>query len=60
MDGEKKYATILFSDLRNFTPPTETNDPKLVVKIMNCYFKKMAAAIQTQGGRVPPAPGGKK
>jgi adenylate cyclase len=57
LDGEKKCATILFSDLRNFTPLTESNDPKSVVKIMNSYFKEMAAAIQNQGGHVLPAPG---
>ncbi len=50
LDGEKKYVTILFSDLRDFTPLTESNDPKLVVKMMNSYFKEMSAAIQAQDG----------
>ena len=31
---------------------TESNDPKLVVKIMNSYFKEMAEAIQDHGGLV--------
>ena len=52
LDGEKKEVTVLFSDLRNFTPMTEENDPKLVVKIMNSYFKEMAEAIQDEGGLV--------
>jgi len=52
LDGEKMEVTILFSDLRNFTPMTEQNDPKLVVKIMNAYFKEMAEAIQAQQGLV--------
>lgn len=52
LDGEKKEVTVLFSDLRNFTPMTEENDPKLVVKIMNSYFKEMAEAIQNEGGLV--------
>jgi adenylate cyclase len=52
LDGEKKCVTILFSDLRNFTPLTESHDPKLVVKIMNSYFKEMSAAIQDEGGLV--------
>jgi len=52
LDGERKDVTILFSDLRNFTPMTENNDPKLVVKIMNLYFKEMAEAIQDQAGLV--------
>jgi len=52
LDGEKKEVTILFSDLRDFTPMTEQNDPKTVVKLMNAYFKEMAEAIQEQGGLV--------
>jgi adenylate cyclase len=52
LDGEKKEVTVLFADLRNFTPMTEENDPKLVVKIMNSYFKEMAEAIQNEGGLV--------
>lgn len=52
LDGEKKEVTVLFADLRNFTPMTENNDPKLVVKIMNGYFKEMAEAIQNEGGLV--------
>jgi adenylate cyclase len=52
LDGEKKEVTVLFSDLRDFTPMTEQNDPKTVVKIMNAYFKEMAEAIQEQGGLV--------
>jgi adenylate cyclase len=52
LDGEKKDVTVLFSDLRDFTPMTESNDPKLVIKIMNSYFKEMAEAIQDQGGLV--------
>ena len=52
LDGEKKDVTILFSDLRNFTSMTERNDPKLVVKLMNLYFKEMADVIQEQAGLV--------
>lgn len=52
LDGEKKDVTILFADLRDFTPLTETCDPKTVVKIMNSYFKEMAEAIHDQGGLV--------
>lgn len=52
LDGEKKDVTVLFSDLRDFTSMTESNDPKLVIKIMNSYFKEMAEAIQDQGGLV--------
>ncbi len=52
LDGDKKEVTILFSDLRDFTPMTESHEPKFVIKIMNSYFKEMAEAIQGQGGLV--------
>jgi adenylate cyclase len=52
LDGEMKEVTILFADLRDFTPMTEFHDPKLLVKIMNSYFKEMADAIQQEGGLV--------
>jgi adenylate cyclase len=52
LDGEKKEVTVLFADLRNFTPMTENNDPKLVVKIMNSYFMEMAEAIKDNQGLV--------
>lgn len=52
LDGEKKNVTVLFSDLRDFTPMTESLDPKVVIKIMNSYFKEMSEAIRDQGGLV--------
>jgi adenylate cyclase len=52
LDGEMKEVTILFADLRDFTPMTESHEPKLVVKVMNSYFKEMAEAIQQEGGLV--------
>ena len=52
LDGEVKEVTVLFADLRDFTPLAEVNDPKLVVKILNAYFQEMADAVQIQGGLV--------
>jgi adenylate cyclase len=52
LDGEKKDVTVLFADLRDFTPMTEQNDPKLVIRIMNSYFEAMVPAIKDQGGLV--------
>jgi adenylate cyclase len=52
LDGEMKEVTVMFADLRNFTPMTEANDPKTVVRIMNSYFEEMADAIQQEGGLV--------
>ncbi|MBW2635609.1 MAG: adenylate/guanylate cyclase domain-containing protein [Deltaproteobacteria bacterium] len=42
LDGEMKRATLLFSDLRDFTPFVESTHPKQVVAIMNQYFSEMA------------------
>jgi adenylate cyclase len=52
LDGEKKDVTVVFADLRNFTPLTESSDPKLVVQVINEYFKEMSDAIHDQGGLV--------
>jgi adenylate cyclase len=52
LDGEMKEVTVLFADLRDFTPMTESHDPKFVVKIMNSYFEKMSDAIQQEGGLI--------
>jgi adenylate cyclase len=52
LDGELRYVTVLFADIRDFTPMTESQDPKRVVKILNSYFATMAAAIKAQSGLV--------
>jgi class 3 adenylate cyclase/CHASE2 domain-containing sensor protein len=52
LDGEMKEVTVLFADLRNFTPMVEATPPKRVVKIMNIYFMEMSAAIREQKGLV--------
>lgn len=52
LDGEFKHVTVMFADLRNFTPMTETHDPKLVVRILNRYFETMAPAINGQSGLI--------
>lgn len=50
LDGEMKRATLLFSDLRNFTGLVEKNHPKQVVKIINQYFNEMTLAIKDHKG----------
>lgn len=52
LDGEVREVTVLFADLRGFTPLTESNDPKLVAKILNKYFEKMGAAIHEHSGLI--------
>jgi class 3 adenylate cyclase len=52
LDGEFKDVTVLFADLRDFTPMVETTPPKEVVRIMNIYFKEMAETIREHRGLV--------
>jgi class 3 adenylate cyclase len=52
LDGEMREVTMLFADLRGFTPMVEALPPKEVVKIMNSYFVEMSAAIREQKGLV--------
>ncbi|MDD9303444.1 MAG: adenylate/guanylate cyclase domain-containing protein [Desulfobacter sp.] len=52
LDGEYKEVTILFADLRDFTPFTATHDPKKVVKMLNAYFKAMGAAVKENKGLI--------
>jgi len=50
LDGELKNVTVLFADLRNFTPLAESTPPKEVVQILNDYFSEMAPAISRHRG----------
>lgn len=55
LDGELKDVTVLFADLRNFTPLVETTPPKEVVKIINGNFdlKELPAArVKGKRGKV--------
>jgi class 3 adenylate cyclase len=52
LDGEIKQVTLVFSDLRNFTPLVEATPPKEVVKIINGYFSEMIKAIQNHRGLI--------
>jgi class 3 adenylate cyclase len=52
LHGERQIATLLFSDLRNFTSYVEANDPEEVIKSMREYFTAMQAAIKNYDGLV--------
>lgn len=48
--GEKKYMTVLFSDLEGFTPLSEKLSPDEVSTILNEYLSRMVHCImQTKG-----------
>jgi class 3 adenylate cyclase len=52
LDGERKEATLLFSDLRDFTQYVENNDPEEVIWSMRAYFTSMERAIRDNNGLV--------
>jgi adenylate cyclase len=52
LEGEQREVTVLFSDLRDFTPWVEATEPREVVRDLNRYFGEMEAAIRTHGGLV--------
>ena len=51
-EGELTEATILFADLRDFTPWVEATEPRQVVRDLNAYFTEMDHAIRAHGGLV--------
>ncbi len=52
LDGQLREVTVLFADLRDFTPWVERSDPRQVVRDLNAYFTEMEAAIRSHGGLV--------
>lgn len=52
LEGQAREVTILFSDLRDFTPWVEATEPREVVNDLNAYFTEMEGAIRRHGGLV--------
>ena len=52
LDGEMKEVSVLFADLRGFTPLTASHHPKQVLALINAYFEAMSRAIRQNGGLV--------
>ncbi|MBI4768389.1 MAG: adenylate/guanylate cyclase domain-containing protein [Deltaproteobacteria bacterium] len=52
LEGELREATVLFADLRDFTPLIESLPPKEAVKIINGYFQAMDGAIRRHHGLI--------
>lgn len=48
--GNKRYATVFFSDIEGFTPICEQLSADAVVKLLNSYFSHMSKPIRTHGG----------
>ena len=52
LGGEERLATVLFSDLRNFTSFSETRPPQEVVALLNAYFTRMSEVIERNDGMI--------
>ncbi len=50
LGGEKKYITILFSDIRGFTTLTENMPPEELVETLNTYLEAMSPLIMNKEG----------
>jgi adenylate cyclase len=50
LGGEKKYITILFSDIRGFTTLTEKMPPEELVETLNSYLETMSPLIMNKEG----------
>lgn len=52
LDGQSTEVTVMFADIRGFTPVTAQMRPEDVVGTLNRYFAEMVEAIQQHGGTV--------
>ncbi len=52
LGGERRTATVLFSDVANFTTTSEKMEPEQLVAFMNLYLNAMTAIIIEEGGFV--------
>jgi class 3 adenylate cyclase len=58
LDGEvapvwehsREKLTLFFSDIKDFTPITDSIEPEDMARLLNEYFSKMNVIIQTYGG----------
>lgn len=50
--GASDRITVLFADVRNYTPLMEQANPNAVMQVLNEYFLRMSQIIQSHGGVV--------
>ena len=52
LGGENRLVTVLFADIRGFTPLTEGMEPQEVIGLINECMERLARAVDTEGGVV--------
>ncbi len=50
--GQQRDITVLFCDIRDFTPFSERHAPHEVVRLLNAFFAAAVPAIEAEGGTV--------
>ena len=50
VEGEKREATVMFIDIKNFTPLAEKTDPRTLITILNNFFSVCIGTITRHGG----------
>jgi adenylate cyclase len=50
LEGERREVTVLFADLRRFTPLAEALAPEQTVAVLNEVLRRLADAVLTCGG----------
>ena len=50
--GEQREVTVMFCDIRDFTPISEELKPSSVVELLNDFYAMMTEIIQEHGGTV--------
>ena len=51
-EGDRRYTTIFFSDIRNFSTYAELSEPESIIELINIYFDVQTQIIETNGGMV--------
>jgi adenylate cyclase len=50
LGGQKREVVILMSDIRGFTPISESLPPEEIIRFLNRYFSRLIQVIQTHQG----------
>jgi len=48
--GQERELTVLFADVRGFTPFSEAHSPREVVALLNAYFDAVVPVLERHGG----------
>jgi class 3 adenylate cyclase len=50
LGGQRQTATIMFTDIQDFAPFSDSRDPEEVVRFLNVYFGRMVSIVFDTGG----------